>query len=268
MPQYLLLVVSALYLCISKSASTETVADMSLFPWYWSMYSTVHNIIIVAPAKAMHTTIRNVLNHKECSADTPHCSEVKKNRDKFNDLFKLHIYNTATRVLIIRDPFERALSAYMNSIRNPYINVGSICVSSMECTFEEWIQAINQLGAACNEHFYSITNISNYNMIKYHYVIVMNNKSERLFLWNMLNETIDNQFNISPNNQQDIQTKLSYFTPNVIKLLKLLYNDDILLYASHRKYKAYFNNSEITTMKCDNHTDNQEISLFDHIMSN
>ena len=112
----------------STSLTTETVSQgeveyLELFPWYWSMYSSIHNIVIVAPAKVMHTTIRNVLNHKECSKNNPHCTEIKnkKNNFKFNNQYKRYILNTAIRVLIIRDPYDRSYSAYMNSNHNVHL---------------------------------------------------------------------------------------------------------------------------------------------------
>jgi len=179
----------------STSLTTETVSQgeveyLELFPWYWSMYSSIHNIVIVAPAKVMHTTIRNVLNHKECSKNNPHCTEIKnkKNNFKFNNQYKRYILNTAIRVLIIRDPYDRSYSAYMNSNHNKYIYINNKCNNTKQCTFEEWVYAISQQGTGCNEHFYSITNISNIKNIKYHYIIIMNYKTDRQKLWYLLNE--------------------------------------------------------------------------------
>ena len=71
------------------------------------------------------------------------CAEARMNPSLKVNRTNYLVEQNYTTVLVLRDPFERALSAYTNSDWNQMIYIdGSQCSDTKSCTFEEWVDAL------------------------------------------------------------------------------------------------------------------------------
>jgi hypothetical protein len=77
-----------------------------------------------------------------------------------------------TRVLIVRDPFERAHLAYTHSAKNKYIHIGA-CQGSANCTFGQWVDTLahDTKMSFQNEHFRPQVKIAQMYKMHYHYLL-------------------------------------------------------------------------------------------------
>ena len=118
------------------------------------------------------------------------------NKARCNDLLR---YNKTmyiesldyTTILFLRDPFERALSAYKNSETNRHILLDN-CTKASECTFEEWVGQLvffedsPIITVWNNEHFFPQTRIAQFMQIRYKYILRMTSKIDLNFFFHHL----------------------------------------------------------------------------------
>jgi hypothetical protein len=122
------------------------------------------------------------------------CTEARRNPElSYNHSMYLEEENYTT-VLLVRDPFERAYSAYRNSDKNQYIYLDdNVCQNTKQCTFEMWVNRLidykksKDKSIKYNEHFMTQTQIAQFNEIRYHYKLRMtSNKDLAYFFKNLM----------------------------------------------------------------------------------
>merc|ERR1711865_606876 len=78
------------------------------------------------------------------------CGEARRNPFlKYNHSMYLEEMNYTT-VVVFRDPFERAYSAYRNSDINRHIFLDD-CTNTTDCTFEEWVNSLFNYKSSMNK---------------------------------------------------------------------------------------------------------------------
>jgi len=148
----------------------------------WKVVSKQRNLVVNYIPKVMCTSIRNAMNVMECHNKTIRCAEAKTDRY----IRSIDVSNM-TRVIMFRDPFERARSAYLNSADSEFIYVPS-CRSSWECTFAEWVDRIyrDPPAAFVNNHSRPQVQIAQFDKMHYHYYLRMSSPIDQDFFWNVL----------------------------------------------------------------------------------
>jgi hypothetical protein len=170
----------------------------------------------------------------ECGG-TSRCSEARRN-EKIKDV---NVSNM-TRVLFIRDPFERAYSAYTNSDMNRHIHIGP-CKSRLNCTFGQWVDAIakDTKTAFKNGHFNPQVNIAQMDKMHYHYLLRMSSSVDQQFFWNNLlgmtksfksNESSNNNITLSDKNNITLSDKYKSVHLDTFEKLALIYDTDLKLW--------------------------------------
>jgi hypothetical protein len=217
----------------------------------WLTASFKKNVALTYIPKVMCSSIRDALNMFECGG-TSRCSEARKNK-KIKDA---NISNM-TRVLFIRDPFERAYSAYTNSVKNRYISIGP-CESSAHCTFGQWVDAIakNTKTAFRNEHFDPQVNIAQMDKMHYHYLLRMSSSVDQQFFWNNLlgmtksfksNESLKSNITLSDKNNITLSDKFKSVHLDTFEKLALIYDADLKLWGRALKQWTPRQTGEVTT---------------------
>ncbi|OEU11191.1 hypothetical protein FRACYDRAFT_246303 [Fragilariopsis cylindrus CCMP1102] len=121
------------------------------------------------------------------------CTEARRNPElRYNHSMYL-TEDHYTTVLIVRDPFERAYSAYKNSDSNTniYLNDGGdgVCSNTTNCTFEVWVNKLihfrqsKNSAVKNNEHFKPQIEIAQFHKIHYHYKLRMTSQIDLTFLF-------------------------------------------------------------------------------------
>jgi len=134
----------------------------------------------------MCTTIRRAINWNIEHCDktpNPRCAEARRNGNlKKNKMAYLENDNYDT-VLLLRDPFERAISAYRNSNQNPHIYTKN-CRNTTECTFDEWVEDLIHDPRNSNEHFVPQHKIAQFDSgIRYKYRLRMSSLTDLDFFF-------------------------------------------------------------------------------------
>jgi hypothetical protein len=204
-------------------------------------FSSTLDVTVFAPTKVMHSTI-SYLFKKKCQEnckqdprlDIKDCKQDPR-RDIKGQSKKLI---NSTRVMLMRDPFDRALSAYINSESTKWIRVGNSSCTSKTCSFTEWLRLLKTHGIDCNEHFWGQAKSASFAHMNYDYVIRYGVPSDMNCLFELLNATQHNHINTNPsaNNAHTEQQKLYYFTPEAVSILTELYYLDISVWRMAMRY--------------------------------
>ena len=207
----------------SNATTSSTLANSPKYDRYWLVVSRRNQLAVTIIPKVMCTSIRCTFNRYECPQyPRDHCVTAKRDarcaewRWNKPQLGPVNLTNF-TRVLFLRDPFERAYSAYENADVNPYINTNN-CPSSQHCTFEEWVQDLAapsivknhnsntttppkiQPIKSRNEHFIAQTTIAQFHTMHYHYHFRLSSKVDQDYFWNVLAKGMQQQTdNVSAN---------------------------------------------------------------------
>jgi hypothetical protein len=260
----------------TTTTTTRTAAITNEYNPFWLVVSHQHRIATTIIPKVMCTSIRTAINGAECQKENPRCSESRRNPRLLNELMlslrssassssssnHYHHHNHPnhtiasksygeeeeeyTRVLIVRDPFERALSAYANSVTNPFIETQH-CKSSAVCTFDEWV---NDLPTAMgsNEHFMSQTSVAQFSDMHYHYILRLSSPVDQDFFWNGLlknkknaGDVVDGSTTTTAKKKANVSSKNTTGTirdtyralsTDTIQTLARLYSDDLKMWDS------------------------------------
>ena len=213
---------------INRAIHTGSDGLISYHMSRFLFYSPTTEVMVFAPTKVMHTTIADLL-HQHClraiGEDKRKCNfDPRKDRIKLSKLLV-----NATRVLVMRDPFDRALSAYINSKDTPFIRVGKSRCTSVTCTFGQWVTELKRQGLQCNEHFWGQMHSASFAKMNYDYIIRFGVFEDMSCLFQLLNST-ERHINKSENNMLSMQKKIDYFTPEITRTLTELYLEDIMVW--------------------------------------
>jgi len=198
----------------------------------WLLVVQSRNLLINYIPKVMTTSLRYAVADIECYNVTTRCAEWRRAAPALRsvNLEKL------TRVVTLRDPLDRAFSAYENSAWNEYIYLPT-CESKWNCTFGEWIDYIhgNSVKSFRNEHFLPQVKVAQLASVHFHYVLRMSSSRDQDFLWNDLLNYTSVYMNRENNNTED-DTKLGNMTERVVQQLVDLYRQDLQVWLYLSKY--------------------------------
>ena len=192
---------------------------------YWLVASAKMHLAVTIIPKVMSSSIRAALNTIECGNSSIRCAETKRTHSVPN-------VSNMTRVVFLRDPFERALSAYQNSIKNVHIFL-QYCKNSTQCTFEEWVDELAAVKewAFENEHFFPQSRIAQIYHMHYHYYLRLSSAVDHHFFWHSLvhlNYTV--MENRSAKSNSVLENFKKFFPTKTIQQLAEIYREDIELW--------------------------------------
>ena len=134
---------------------------------------------------------------------------------------------------MLRDPLERAFSAFENSASNGYITLPG-CRNIRYCSFAEWIDIIyHNTSNFANEHFLPETKVAQLDKVHYHYVLRMSSAIDRAFLWNDVLNASSTKLNSATKDQSIM---VGNMTEGVVQQLVELYRDDLKVWSFLSKY--------------------------------
>jgi Sulfotransferase family len=197
-------------------AKTENWSEYreELYDPFWRVVSPKLNLAVTIIPKVMCSSIRAALDTIECGSLRNRCAEDSK-RSPQGRAEQMYHYNM-TRVIFLRDPFERILSTYYNSDTNPYILLPN-CQSWRDpgCGIDAWVHYIyrNQRRAFQNEHFLPQASVAQFHKMHYNYILRMTSKTDQAFFWANLAKTKPFGINQSTNSKST--------SPNATQALSL-----------------------------------------------
>lgn len=226
--------------------------DLSYLNWYHMRYFADNNVAVTVPAKSMFS---NIMDHARRRVDTgcfnkcdklpPKNPKVEKVDNTKLGLTQGDLIDTivnAKRVLVMRDPFDRLLSAYYNSFEHPGIYVGNCCQvkdgacadnkdgrkNYKSCSLKEFVLQIGR--DTSNDHVQPQIDSSHYGMIYYHYIIRVSSLADVECLFALIGEQYEGGHNESPNTSIDVKEKAAYFDQEMAQVIRRVYSHDILLW--------------------------------------
>jgi hypothetical protein len=209
------------------SAETATVLSRRA-PWFWVVIDFARSLSYTCVPKVMCSSIRRIMNANAgpCRARN-RCAEVRRN----HRLQQVNL-TAVTRFVVMRDPFDRLVSAYYNSATNRFIFVGR-CKTPKDCTFAEFVAALalekrKRGNLNFNEHFMLQVDIAQFHSMHYHYILRMSCAKHLECIYKGLLNTTQVHANKSarPTSEQ-AASKESMFTPDVLRTVLELYQRDL-----------------------------------------
>lgn len=226
--------------------------DLSHINWYHVRYFANNNLAVTVPAKSMFSNIMDLSRRREdaqcynkCDKLPPKDPVTKKLDNPSLALTHGDLIDTivnAKRVLVMRDPFDRLLSAYYNSFEHPGIYAGNCCQVKKgtcadnvdgkkeykSCSLKEFIIQLSR--DASNDHMRSQIEASHFDVIYYHHIIRVSTMSDVECLFALLGEKYEGGHNESPNSSIDVAQKAGYFDLEMVEIMRTIYRNDILLW--------------------------------------
>jgi len=217
-------------------------------------YPKTSGTVVVTALKAAHSLIGAILHTKldelKCPGKgdyetymSPKYISDDSNRSKcplefeyLSTKYKIEMdemFLAASRVAIFRDPFDRSLSAYYNSLDHPGINAGR-CDNASVCSFGEWVDEIKVDGQFTNSHLIDQVSHTMFRNIHYHYVYRLSSSSDMDCFFSLINASDENvqdlSKNPSKNSDLSLVVKAKHFTPAILEKFKIIYSEDIVLW--------------------------------------
>jgi hypothetical protein len=197
---------------------------------HWLLISKTKNVAITYVPKVMCSSLKFAFNTLEsCANRMKGCAE-----ERYNEALQNVDISNMTRVIMFRDPFERAYSAYTNSEFNGGIKLQH-CKNKTMCTFDEWVDEIadNTEHAFYNGHFKPMVKIAQLDKMHYDYYLRLSSPVDQDFLWRSLlkqetGKTEKNKSHKEENGTSTLFEKLK--TNNTIHKLAEIYKDDLKLW--------------------------------------
>jgi len=149
---------------------------------FWVIVFQSRQVMVNYIPKVMTSSLRMAASQIEkCPDQDPRCYEAR-----ISDQAKQTDLTLFTRVLFLRDPLERAVSAYENSRTNSWISL-PYC-RYQNCSLAQWMQTIadDPRAAFRNEHFKQQSVIAQLDRLHYHYVLRLTSEIDQTFFWDEL----------------------------------------------------------------------------------
>jgi hypothetical protein len=230
----------------ARLSSRDALARGPKYNDFWLLISRRLRLAVTIVPKVMCSSIRTAFNRLECGTNNnTRCAEVRKNRTLATEDVRKMI-----RVAFVRDPFERALSAYENSYRNRFIHINR-CQNMIVCTFSEWVSELGKNATSTfeNEHFLPQVNILQLDQMRYDYIFRLSSPGDQHFFWSILCERHDSlKVNIAHHdtNETAVFKGLEHFTPETFEILAKLYAKDLVLWKKVLHYGTLRDPNELT----------------------
>jgi len=205
---------------------------------WWLLVSKKRNLMVTFIPKVMCTSIRTAISLVEChGTKNPNCHEGRSRNNGINEMTDI---STMTRVVVVRDPFERVISAYENAPENRFIYLPK-CRGGQgyhTCSLWDWVNVIaNQTEEAMrNEHIKPQTRIAQFDKVHYHYVLRMSSQIDQDFFWKDLLQSkpigTDGKINSKRENSiEAVKEKFDSVTNDTLHLIAELYGEDLAMWA-------------------------------------
>jgi hypothetical protein len=208
----------------------------------WLVASIKKNVAVTIIPKVMCSSIRHQMSLIECGART-RCSEARADKT----IRHANISNM-TRVLIVRDPFERAYSAYKNSA-NKHIKIGACQSSPTTCTFDQWVDELahDTKVSFRNEHFTPQVKIAQMKKMHYHYLLRISSSVDQEFFWNdLLGMGRSRKENESKKNNHTLTEMFNSIHFETFEKLAAMYDADLKLWKRALKHWTPRQTGEVT----------------------
>jgi len=166
-----------------RYSSTTRSAPSPDYDPFFKVVSKSRNLFINTIPKVMSSSIHRAIAYLECHGDLfSQCAAASA-----SFAAQQAAVDNLTRVVFLRDPLERAISAYRNSIENQFVYVQH-CNSRRQCSFDEWVQALafNVTATFDNPHFRPQSEIAQLDQMHYHYYLRMSSPLDQHFFWKEL----------------------------------------------------------------------------------
>lgn len=152
-----------------------------------------------------------------------------------------------TRVVILRDPFERALSAYQNAATNKWISVPG-CQGPQQCSFDVWVTRIYRYRqrAFRNNHTRPQAQIAQVDRMHYHYYLRMSSPVDQEFFWHELVGQGPHWSNPSTNTTHSIRDIMNGIQNETLHRLAQIYHEDLILWERLLQFGTPRQNGEYT----------------------
>lgn len=215
----------------AKMLSKSKVAVGPKYKDFWLVISTSLKLAVTIVPKVMCSSVRAAFNTRECSGvPEKRCAEVRIN----HELAKATDMASTTRIAFVRDPFERALSAYQNSDTNHYIHINH-CNNTRQCNFTAWVKELarNPQDTFTNEHFLPQSRVLQFDQIQYQYLFRLSSASDQDFFWNKL---CKRKKAIIANEVRNKALPLDLFTNETFTIISQLYAEDLVLWRKVLQY--------------------------------
>lgn len=220
-------------------ATNDQKKGHSYIPWDFTLYFRNPNIAVVNPAKNMFSVMHLIARERNDTA----CPNGQGSRPGRNvcdgngegDEVRIQEIEHATRILTIRDPFDRILSAYSyakSELGYP-INVGGKCPHASVCTFKDWLREVKThvetLQSSANIHVRTQVSSSRLEYVRYHYLIRIGAHMDIYCLFLLLGENFF-EMNMSSNFEVSLEDKAKLFDDEMIEIVRSVYAEDIVLW--------------------------------------
>jgi hypothetical protein len=193
---------------------------------YWKVVLKSKNLVVNYIPKVMCTSIRDAFNLKECNDTKSHCTQ-----GKYSEQARTANVANMTRVVFLRDPFDRTLSAYRNSNENRWISVPG-CSSRDECTFEKWVDIIakDPKRAFRNNHTRPQVDIAQFDKMHYHYYLRVSSEIDQRFFWNDLVQSGPYHSNSASDASATVEEKMKTIKNETLHKIAQVYKQDMIMW--------------------------------------
>lgn len=188
----------------SVGAESRNISMYLKYDPYWLAVSFERNVAVTWIPKVMCTSIRDAMNTIECGPRgvAEPCAMGYHNRTLLTDFLGAAATRNMTHVVWFRDPFDRALSLYRNSVANAYISLPG-CRDSRQCTFDEWVKKLDKFlptwmnrikgsppsglkRISVLQHFLPQITIAQTDAVHYDHELLMSSQADQHFFWRSL----------------------------------------------------------------------------------
>lgn len=224
-----------------RQSAVGAAIDPAVVPWPFMVISLPRKVAVTGIPKVMISSVRSILNREatENGCTQKRCAEARR----IPRLMRMANLTEFTRVVVIRDPLERLVSAYFNSDENEFIYAGR-CRNTRRCTFEQFVEAIyagrqvqGKWNTLKNEHFTPQAQIARFARMHYHYVLRMSSPEDLdCFFRNLLGASSKVRVNRSAKGAaEDPFVRLGrlrpLFTNHTVNRILSLYEEDLNVWA-------------------------------------
>ena len=193
------------------------------------LVSMKRNLLVILTPKVMCTSVRRALANIECGPNSKiSCTEARRHAN----LGRVDVKNL-TRVVLFRDPFERALSAYLNSKTNKYISLRG-CPSSDVCSFSEWVDKISKrpIRAMENIHMRSQVGIAQLDKMHYNFFLRISSPIDQHFFWTeLVKSPATHENKHAESARAELDKSLSHFSQDIFRKLATVYEQDLKMWS-------------------------------------
>lgn len=199
----------------------------------WVNFFPRANVTLTAVPKTGYTTAKAMASIASHRTGFPCVKKLSCHTENSTHVIR-HMGKDLTRIVVLRDPFERILSTWMNIDTNKYLQEIGPCNNTKLCDFPTWMDYVDThfhdiTRVQKNEHFNTQVKDTNFYHMHYDYV---GNTTHLDCLWPLLNYDNDHResMHFNPSKDVNLEDKMLYFTPEIVKIVEKRWGEDIKLW--------------------------------------